>query len=189
MFSHKSYGPAYAGIGARDTPSEVLRHMKVVGENLAYEGYVLRSGHAAGADICFEEGAGQADSTAGGQVHGLCEIFLPWPIFLGSYSRFERPRPEAYEIAKEYHPNWGALNGAGHDLMARNSHQILGWELNDPVKFIVCWTKGGKIVGGTGQALRMAQALNIPVVNFGNTTWEGVIAQISDLIIQVKEAT
>ena len=49
--------------------------------------------------------------------------------------------------------------------MARNCHQVLGQDLKTPVDFIVCWTKDGGESGGTGQALRIARDLNIPVYN------------------------
>jgi hypothetical protein len=39
--------------------------------------------------------------------------------------------------------------------------------LNDPVSFIVCYTPGGSGQGGTGQALRVARAYNIPVTDLG----------------------
>ena len=36
-----------------------------------------------------------------------------------------------------------------------------------PVEFVVCYTKGGKRTGGTGQALRLAEILSIPIYDFG----------------------
>lgn len=49
----------------------------------------------------------------------------------------------------------------------RNASQILGWRLDIPSKFVVCWTEGGQLKGGTSQALRMAKFYQIPVFNFG----------------------
>jgi hypothetical protein len=57
------------------------------------------------------------------------------------------------------------LSYGAKKLMARNCHQVLGQDLKTPVDFIVCWTKNGNINGGTGQALRIAKKLNIPVYN------------------------
>jgi hypothetical protein len=42
---------------------------------------------------------------------------------------------------------------------------ILGKNLDEPVKFVVCWTPGGKVVGGTGVAIQIAHKNNIPVIN------------------------
>ena len=72
---------------------------------------------------------------------------------------------EATKLAENYHPAWDSLSPITRLLMIRNGYQVLGKNLNDPVEFIVCWTPGGKIKGGTGQALRIAKAFNIPVFN------------------------
>lgn len=58
---------AYAGIGSRKTPKNVLDFMFEIGKELALLGYVLRSGGAEGADSAFEKGA---DS-----VKGMKEIY------------------------------------------------------------------------------------------------------------------
>jgi predicted Rossmann fold nucleotide-binding protein DprA/Smf involved in DNA uptake len=63
----KSTNIFYAGIGARETPDDVLHLMYLLGRKLATDGYVLRSGHADGADLAFEKGC---DS-----VNGRKEIF------------------------------------------------------------------------------------------------------------------
>jgi hypothetical protein len=74
----------------------------------------------------------------------------------------------AQEIARKYHPAWNNLSHAAKKLMTRNTFQILGYDLNTPVSFVVCWTLGGKIQGGTGQALRIAKDMNIPIFNLYN---------------------
>jgi len=50
-------------------------------------------------------------------------------------------------------------------FMARNSYQVLGPDLATPVDFVWCWTPHGAVIGGTGQALRIAAAYEIPVFN------------------------
>lgn len=52
--------------------------------------------------------------------------------------------------------------------MTRNSFQALGLNLDRPADFIVCYTDGGKLKGGTAQALRIAADYQIPVFNAGN---------------------
>lgn len=47
--------PAYAGIGARLTPADVLARMRLIACDLEARGYVLRSGAAAGADTQLRE--------------------------------------------------------------------------------------------------------------------------------------
>lgn len=46
--------------------------------------------------------------------------------------------------------------------------QILGKNLDKPVEFVVCWTKNGKDIGGTGAAIRCALDHGIPVYNLFN---------------------
>lgn len=143
----------YAGIGSRETPIELKDTIKIIVEHLNNLGYTLRSGGAPGADSFFEEYATQK------------EIYLPWRNFNGNTSRLFDPTKEAFDYAKKYHPAWNRLGFGAQKLMARNCYQILGGDLKTPVDFVVCWTKEGKAVGGTGQALRIAKDLNITVYN------------------------
>jgi len=146
----------YTGIGSRETPTELKNDIKTIVEHLNKKGYTLRSGGAPGADSFFEEHADKK------------EIYLPWRGFNGNSSLLFNPTPEAFEMAQKYHPNWGRLSYGAKKLMARNCHQVLGLDLKSPTDFIVCWTKDGKATGGTGQALRMAEDLKIPVYNLYN---------------------
>lgn len=152
--------PTYAGIGSRQTPPEVLALMVKIAARLRGEGFVLRTGHAPGADQAFEIGAADA-----------AEIYLPWANFekaahLHPMAHVQtRPTSAAYEIAKEFHPNWGVMGNGARSLHARNSHQILGRDLKTPTKFVVCWHMGR---GGTQQAIRIADHHDIPVFNLAD---------------------
>jgi hypothetical protein len=55
-----------------------------------------------------------------------------------------------------------------HKFMTRNMMQVLGKNLDTPVDFVVCWTKNGKDIGGTGAAIRCAWDHSIPVYNLYN---------------------
>lgn len=157
----------YAGIGSRETPTELKDTIKTIVEYLDKKGYILRSGGAPGADSFFEEHTENK------------EIFLPWRGFNGNTSTLFNPTPESLNLAQKYHPNWGRLSFGAKKLMARNCHQVLGLDLKTPVKFIVCWTKDGKATGGTGQALRMAEDLKIPVYNlYYKDTLDRIIKEI-----------
>ena len=149
----------YAGIGSRETPHDVLQLFEYLGNYLAKKGFTLRSGHADGADKNFENGCDIAN--------GLKEIYLPWSGFNGSDSELVVENTEAFDIAELYHPYWHNLKEGGRKLQARNSHQVLGENLKIPSTFIICWTKNGKASGGTGQAIRIAKAYNIPVFDVG----------------------
>lgn len=164
--------PFYAGIGSRDTPADVLETMTGIACILREQGYVLRSGHADGADLAFERGS-----------QGQNQIWLPWPDF-----NYESPQAQglvhtghfairenwaADKIAADFHPNWSACSEGARKLHTRNVYQVLGPGLGivsteTVSKFIICWTKDGKASGGTGQAIRIAEGCEIPVFNLFN---------------------
>jgi hypothetical protein len=151
---------SYTGIGSRKTPEEILKVFTKIGKFLAEKDFILRSGHAQGADKAFEIGCDL--------VNGKKEIYLPWKNFENSDSNLIVTDEKAFQIAEKYHSYWDNLSEGARKLQARNSHQVLGWELNTPSKFIVCWTKNGKGEGGTGQAIRVANEYKIPVFDAGN---------------------
>ncbi|MDA8191646.1 MAG: hypothetical protein M0Z68_09355 [Gammaproteobacteria bacterium] len=55
----------------------------------------------------------------------------------------------------------------------RDDRQVLGRSLDKPSRFLVCWTPDGVVsgehctraTGGTGMAIRIASAENVPVLN------------------------
>jgi hypothetical protein len=158
----------YCGIGSRDTPADTLMIMQGVATALATAGFTLRSGYADGADQHFEKGCDA--------IGGKKEIFLPWRSFNGSTGQSFHIVPDddkmaqAMRLSAKFHPNWDKLNQAVKKLMARNAMQVLGLNLLSPAQFIICWTEDGKMKGGTSQALRIAQAYDIKVVNLGHET-------------------
>lgn len=146
----------YAGVGSRQTPPVMLEYFYVLAAFLWREhALVLRSGGAPGADSAFERGAPMAD------------IFLPWAGFNGNRSPLHEPPAIAYDIAAAHHPAWDKLTPPVQRLMARNSQQVLGGNCNMPSRFVVCWTPNASGSGGTGQAIRIARAYDIPVFDFG----------------------
>lgn len=138
----------YAGIGARITPCNICDQMNGLARYLGIHGHTLRSGHAKGADVAFEMGAVA--------VGGPTEIFQ---IKDGA------AHPDWLEHAAKFHPNWDACDYWAQSLHGRNSAVLLGADLKTPVEMVVCWTSGGAVSGGTGQALRIAKAHNIPIFN------------------------
>ena len=149
----------YAGIGSRETPLDIQELFKKVAYYLSEMKFTLRSGGAQGADKAFETGCDN--------INGQKEIYLPWNGFEGSNSNIIVKDTKAFEIAEKYHPYWHNLSQGARKLQARNSHQVLGLDLNTPAKFIICWTKKGKGSGGTGQAIRISRAYGIPIFDAG----------------------
>lgn len=149
----------YTGIGSREVPIEVYETFIKLGKSFARRGDILRSGGATGCDTAFESGCDA--------YHGQKEIYLPWRHFNQNASNY-LVRPEAFEIAKQFHPKWDSLSQGAQKLHARNAHQILGYDLKTPTQLVICYTEHGLLKGGTAQALRMAKAYHIPILNAGD---------------------
>jgi hypothetical protein len=148
----------YAGIGSRQTPSEVLDKMQEIAVVMANDGWLLRSGGAEGADTAFQRGCESAG--------GAKEIFRGWPEnFDDPRTVFNTPSAKAYDIARAIHPNWDAMSIGGRALHARNIHQVLGADLHDLVDLVICWTKDGKSIGGTRTAIKVAEEHGILIWN------------------------
>ena len=83
-------------------------------------------------------------------------------------------------------------------LMSRNVHQLLGKDLMrpDPSDFLLGYTPGGQTVGGTGQTLKAAQGLEMPILNLGggvkaverferpNRMHPGLFEEMRELLLQ-----
>ena len=156
----------YAGIGSRSTTPNVLEVMRLLAGRMEGQGWLLRSGGAKGADAAFEAGVKAPAHRA---------IFLPGQSFNGRvagsggfYNSTQLPGWQgALETVARYHPAPDRLSPFVRNLMARNAMQVLGPDLGRPADLVVAWTPGGQVVGGTGQALRMASDLGIEVRNLG----------------------
>jgi len=150
----------YAGIVSRETPPLILEQMTMLAFSLESAGYCLRSGGASGADEAFEYGADTK------------EIFFPWPGFAQCdgivVSETSEIYFEAEDIAKQVHPAWRKLTQGGRRLHTRNVFQVLGRDLETPSRFVVAWTRGGKLIGGTATALSIAMNHNIPIFNLAD---------------------
>lgn len=181
------YNP-YAGIGSRETTQDVCDDMTAAARVLEARGFTLRSGFAGGADTAFELGT---------KIESQREIFAPWKGF-GSNpnSKHEKVRWDqirrheemtgerfvpatarllegdmarrSEELAAPHHPNWDRLPDGHRKLHSRNMGQVLGPRLDVPARFEMAWTIDGKATGGTGQAIRVAEASGIPVLNMHN---------------------
>jgi len=135
----------YAGIGARSTPPDVLAQMKRIASRMERVGWILRSGGAQGADSAFASG------TNCKHIYKACHA-----------------SKASIELASKFHPAWHRCNDFVRKLHGRNMIILLGPALNQPVEHVYCWTPGGDVAGGTGQALRAAAEFGIPVYNLAN---------------------
>lgn len=149
----------YAGIGSRETPTDILDLMQEVAAALEEQGWTLRSGGADGADAAFAAGT------------DVRELFLPWPNYNDLTPEdgavLIRPLPAAVEMASTVHPAWDRCSHGARQLHGRNCHIILGHDLQSPVKFVLAWTPGGLPKGGTALGIMLARQREIPVFNLG----------------------
>lgn len=158
----KSQNKIYAGIGAREAPDVVLVRCREIAAKLAEKGYVLRSGGAAGCDSAFEDGA---DS-----VNGKKEIYLPWNKFNGK-DGIVLKKGKLHELTKKIAQQYLKVVGIFprsytiESLFIRNVFQLFGEDFFMASDFVVCYTKNGKAIGGTGVALKVAEYFGIPIYN------------------------
>lgn len=152
--------------------------MTRIAEKLRSQGYVLRSGGADGADLAFERGAGNKK-----------QIFLPWKRFNGNESEFCNVPQKVIDFSLDFHPNGAHLRPGVQKIMGRNAQQVLGPDLDEPSKFLICWTpfeteaalELKNKIGGTGQAIRIARAHDIPIYNLREEeTWERMERFVSE---------
>ena len=150
----------YTGVGSRETPQNILSLMTRIARAFDRLGWCLYTGGAEGADEAFMAGSTNM------------QVFLPWQGYRNSNSPyvhdFTSPRGQLAEMAVEtYHPAPKRLGAAPRLLIARNTYQVTGWNQSeaDLTDILICWTPDGMASGGTGQAIRIADDLVVPVIN------------------------
>ncbi len=183
----------YAGIGSRSIPDKVYKNMTVIASILERLGYTLRSGHANGADMAFEEGV---------QDPSNMNIFLPFSNFNGSMQngtshihigQYCDDYDNAYK-SLIYHPNKYNMNQTAKDMMIRNYFQHNGL-IDQPIsEFVICYTKDAangtsipttRESGGSGQCIRLAALVKTPVYNLKDKRYENLEPQeLVDLILE-----
>ncbi len=171
----------YAGIGSREITADELANILDVAAELASPacGFTCYSGNAGGADAAFQTGSG-----------GKCVIFLPWAGF--NVAVYDPSKSLAAVVAgntkkgrssvDQFHPLPAALTLGARSMMARNYHQVVGFESWPQVRFVVCCATPvegkDRVKGGTGQAVRVAESLKIPVVNLRVAGWESQLTEL-----------
>ncbi len=143
----------YTGIGSRNCPKSFIPIIQKIVSYFEINDWTLRSGGAEGADTYFEQASIRK------------EIYLPWKNFNNNKSELYKITSDAIELAKKYHPVFDKLSAGAQKLIARDGFQVLGQNLQTPSRGVICWTSEGKVVGGTAQALRIAQDYDIPIYN------------------------
>ena len=148
----------YCGVGSRECPAEVLCFITSLAARLNANGFHLRSGGAIGADTAFANGHSIDNMTISRPDHAIGDK--------SAEALFRSVHPFQHRFKKSY----SIL------LHSRNTYQIHGFQLNDPVDFVLCWTNLGSeseaellshnwVEGGSGTSIALASRANIPVFN------------------------
>ena len=164
----------YAGIGARATPADVLADMTVMAGWLARTGWHLSSGRGGRGRCCVRGGGAGRPADGVAAVAGLQRASQARDCRVLSAAELSA----CTEIAAPLHPAWERCSPAVRKLHARNA-AVLGLTLDRPVDACVAWSPGGRIEGGTGMAIRIAEARGIPVFNLGSMTPRAVCERLA----------
>lgn len=162
----------YTGVGSRETPQDVMHIMTEVAEGLSEQDWILRSGNAEGADRAFEIGSPVR----------LTESYLPWEKAQVPHGIVAITDEHTRLFRSVYRtPSGGpwtpSMKRAATLLMTRNGNQVFGPDFVDPSDVLICWTPHGDPVGGTRQAIALAELIDIPVINLGRKEWAGANAK------------
>ena len=150
-------------IGTRSLSAGWKQLIVEFSRGMAEAEWMIRSGAAEGCDQAWTEGFTHRASSV--------SLYLPWPTFnksywFGSGYRIQHnPTEEGARIARDSISYWDSLKQGAKKLYARNSHIILGPDCRKPSDLVVAYTTTGDDRGGTGQAIRIARAKQIPVLN------------------------
>jgi hypothetical protein len=170
----------YAGIGSRETPQEVLKQMTEVAKYLDGIGYTLQTGFTfknketgldeEGADKAFSDGSQNKVLFGPSSIRNTVKGVASLESYDGNVTNISN------EIVKEIHPAPDRLKPGAVKLMARNTNQIFGKNLDSTVDFVLFYAKETdnplRPKGGTGQAVEMARRKGIPTINLANSNWK-----------------
>ena len=148
-----------ACIGKREITPEDEKLLMKIGGYLATQGHVISSGNAEGSDRFFALGANMVDP-ARVELHLPVKDHNPKQIWLLNKLVVDGEVPEYRETASKLHPAWDKLPDFVKKLHTRNVGIVKDASL---VIALPNWEKPGG--GGTGMGLKVAQELNIPVLD------------------------
>lgn len=173
----------YAGIGSREITDKETILIEKISSELSKK-FIVFSGNAPGSDQAFQRGS-----------NGKCILFLPWKNFINGYNMENCIKwfdvgnsKEGLASVPKYHDNVKKLTpNGGMKLMARNYHQIMGYDIYPKVSFVVyCASRkeNGDIKGGTGQAVKIAKDLNIPTINIRDAFWKEDLKAVIEKVLK-----
>ena len=165
----------YTGVGSRKVPDDIVSKIHIISQLLDSKGYRVRSGGADGCDLAFENGVSSDNK----------DIYLPWKGFNDNLSNLVVDKMGNIGVAQTilldtinvHHYN--RMSFGAKKLHTRNVYQVLGTSLDNPSDFLICYTEGGLVKGGTATAIKLAIKNDVPVYNLGlDGTYENLLQMI-----------
>lgn len=158
-------GEHYAAVGPRQISENVASLCYSMGMAMGQDGWHLRSSHSAGCCVSFEMGAEEARAPI--------TLYLPWKSYGENVTtRPDLQRivvsskvPEIDSICKHCAPKWNEQPGGVRKLMRRHVACLLGLQLDNPVKCLMCWMPKTESPTGASFVVAVAQLNNIPLIN------------------------
>lgn len=157
MRSRRPVGSTVAVIGTRSPSAEATAACIAICRALVAAGYSLATGNAGGIDSIARD---VWNETAPEKV----TLVLPWPdynrdkIHPRNNTLVYRGQPDWAKSVSEYHPFPGRLSEAAFKLHARN------YGIVSIAGAVVAFPSDGLKAGGTGQGIRIAEALGKPLL-------------------------
>jgi len=184
-----------ACVGSRELSAAGTEICVELGKWIVECGHHVYSGNALGADAAFARGGNRVDPW---KVH----LMLPWHSYnraqivdrnqVFTVDKLPMEAQRYYEdLGRQYHPRYSMLSGGAQKLHLRNGMILLpGMMLEKPlspykVDLCLAWPKEGPSLGGTGQAIRIAQGESIPYV-WLNKLDRKELAQLCDRIAEQR---
>jgi len=160
----------FAGIGSRKAvkTKSVEPLMRQCVDHLNAFDAICRSGGAEGPDEWCETTSTNAERFLPFAQFRIKEIkHTPYIRTINTWQLPKTIQQKAMQMAVEVAPHIQYQSYGVQIMHGRNPFQIFGEYLSDPVDFVLCWTKFGKVEGGTATAINIALKHSIPVFNLG----------------------
>lgn len=170
----------YAVTGNKDVPPEIVSKVKELVNYLNGHGFTSRMG----CDDPIENAAYESAAKK--------EAILPWREFNSIESKFTFTNDRAMAIAKKFHPTFDNMKKGIQLILAKNARLILGNRMDQPARFLLCWTEDGvenirqktAKTGYTGHTIAIACGAGVPVFNLANPDAEKRLREYVESIYQ-----
>ena len=173
---------AYAGIGPRHPPADVLAAVPTLAHQLTAKGWHLHTGAAEGLCDAFAAATPSAERTR----------YVPWIGYRGLSGRdcvalSDTELRECSRIAAEFHPRWQRARASTRKRLAHDMAVLLG--AGTPVHAILTWSPLAQPTPDTATAERIAHAYSISFLNMADLAADELKRQLEWIAYNIHTAT